>query len=317
MWQAPRPLASAIVLALGITGVLAPPSLGKTQKKPDLIVTQARKFGPAYAFQGSNVTLSFRDGTKNRKQTGHDAAAGPSRTAMILVPAHSSDPNPTPLRVAARAVPGLRPDHSHSGAASGAVATSILPLGSYKLLVCADFPPRIKERNEHNNCKRTGNFYVIKESWYGSVNGVGACCGAARAEKWHTLGAHLDFGEYIGGGIFRYDFNGTVEWNDSGVNMGGCTIDGHGEKAFDHVPGPKLDYFAGTYQGEVPVGGAFYDITLSGGGGFPCSSTVPGPVTQQILNIKDPKPLVFDQNALTGQFSTPGAEGTTWTWDFR
>src|SRR4051812_17782204 len=276
MCQASRTLAS--VLALAVTGALAsgplaPSALGKPQGKPDLTIAHAAKGGD-YAFEDKDATLQFQDVTRNAKKPGHDATSSASRTGVFLIPLHSSDPNPGRLRVGSRRVPGLRPGHSDSGSGAGTLSPGILPLGAYKVLVCADVQKRIKERNEGNNCKRAGSFYVVRQVWRGSVSGVGPCCGAARAEEWHSLGAHLDFGEYLGRGVFRYDFIGTVEWNDAGVNMGGCTIDGHGETALNHAPGPNLDYFAGLYQGQVNVARSFYtyDINLSGGGGFPCSA---------------------------------------------
>src|SRR4051794_5003753 len=321
MCQAPRALVSVLALAITsvlATGPLAPSAIAKPAGKPDLTIAHAAK-GGEYTFEDKDATLQFQDVTKNVKKHGHDAAASASRTGIFLVPLHSSDRNPGRVQVGSRRVPGLGPGRSHSGKGEGTLSPGILPLGAYKVLVCADVQKRIKERNESNNCKKVGNFYVVRQVWRGSVSGVGACCGAARAEKWHSLGAHLDFGEYLGRGAFRYDFIGTVEWNDSGVNMGGCTIDGHGETALNHAPGPTLDYFAGRYQGEVnsPRSVYTYPIKLTGGGGFPCSSEVPGPVTQEVLKIQDPMVLNFDQNALAGSAGQSVAEGTTWTWDFR
>jgi hypothetical protein len=313
-----------VVLTLAITAVLAatplaPPAMGKAKPRPDLIVTKAVRIagGDEYAFKGKDGTLKLRFVTKNARNRGHDAAAHPSRTGIFLVPAHSSDPSPNRLKLGSRQVPGLAPGDSHKTTASEVVSTAILPLGAYKVLVCADVDrPRINERSESNNCRQAGNFYVAQESWRGSVNGIGSANGAARAETWKTLGAHFDFGTYFGGGVFFYDFFGTVTWNDHGVNSGGCTVDGHGEKTFDHVPELVLDYNAGTYKSKVHID-RFYTITLSGGGGLPCSGTPPGPANQDILSIPASTPLVFEQNRLNGQYSTGGGEGTTWNWDLQ
>src|SRR3954454_17349134 len=248
-------------LALALTGLLAagplaPSAMGKTKPKPkpkpDLIVTQARKFD-VYAIKGKSDTFSYRYVITNVKKKGHDAAAGRSRTGVRFVPANSRNRNPAPYPVGDRLAPGLRPGHSHTDAHSEILLTDFFPLGSYKVLVCADFKQNVKERDEENNCKRVGNFYVIQESWRGSVNGVGPADSAAKAEKWKTLGAHLDFAKHVGGGRFNYDFSGTVEWNDSGVTTGGCTASGHGEKTFDHVPGLVLDYNRGIYGGNVHI----------------------------------------------------------------
>lgn len=312
-----------VVLTLAITAVLAaipltPSATAKAKPRPDLIVAKAVRTagGDEYAFKGKDAALKLRFVTKNVKKTGHDAAAAASRTGIFLVPAHSSDPTPDRLKLGSRQIPALAPGASKTKAASEVVSTAILPLGAYKVLVCADFQHRIKERSETNNCRGAGDFYVAQESWRGSVTGIGAANGAARAEKWKTLGAHFDFGTYFGGGVFFYDFFGTVTWDDHGANSGGCTVDGHGEKTFDHVPELVLDYNAGTYKSKVHID-RFYTITITGGGGFPCNSTAPGPANQDILSIPATTPLLFDQNQLKGQFSTGSGEGTTWNWDLQ
>jgi CARDB len=323
-WIKHRPLPRILALVMGsflaAMGLATSALAGGHHKpphhkpKPDLVATQATKFGPHYAVQGDNVRLSFKDATKNAKKEGHDATAGPSRTGMLLVPDAARD-HVSALKLASRAVPKLHPDDSDRGRASDGISTDILPLGRYDIKVCADVKHQVRERNEHNNCRRTGRFYVVQESWRGGVHGVGVAAGAAGAEKWDSSGAHLDLEQYNGDGVFIYSFSGTVEWNDSGVNSGGCTVSGHDEKAFAGEGFLLLDYADGQYQGNV-VTNRFYTISLSGGGGLPCSGTVPGPVTREILNIHDPKNLVFDEHELKGTFSTGGAEGATWRWDF-
>jgi hypothetical protein len=318
-----KPLA-LIVLALMLGSVLAatglaPSAMGNAHRKPDLVVTQATKFGPAYAFHNHEVTLSSKDVTKNLKKPRHDATAGRSRTKMFLVPLHSGQPNPARVGLGSRAVPKLAPDHSDRGAASEGFDSSILAFGAYKAKVCADARHQVKERNEDNNCTRAGYFYVVPFGWQGSldtdgVKGVGVAAGAAKAEKFHSSDGSLQFGRYLGGGIFLYDFYGTVEWKDSGVNSGGCTVSGQGKKTYGFTPGLRLDYLGGTYHGKVLAGGSFYTISITGG--FPCGSTAPGPATKEVLNIGDPMPLLFDQEQLKGSFSTGEAEGATWRWDF-
>jgi hypothetical protein len=295
---------------------LAPSAVGTG--KPDLVVTQATKVGPVYAFKGRSATLGFKDVTKNKGT----ATALASRTGMLLVPKNTRT-HVSPVKLASRVVPKLRPGHSDRGAASDSVDTEILPLGAYKVKVCADMNHRQRERREGNNCERVGNFYVVKHAWTGpmpttnAVDGVGGAGSAAGAEKWHSPDGFLIFAKYLGGGIFRYDFVGHVKWKDSGVTTGGCDVSGQGEKFFQSAPGIKLDYFAGTYEGKL-VTDRFYTITFTPQPGSPfCDgSTAPGPATREFLNI-EPRDLLFDQNELKGSFSTGGAEGaTTWRWDF-
>src|SRR4051812_32738517 len=114
-----------VVLALALTGFLAagplaPSAMGKAKPRPDLIVTKAVRIagGDVYAFQRKDATLKFRFVTKNEKKKRHDAAAGPSRTGILLVPAHSSDSTPDPLKLGSRPIPALARGESHSRAAS-------------------------------------------------------------------------------------------------------------------------------------------------------------------------------------------------------
>jgi CARDB len=251
--------------------------------------------------------------TKNKG----DGAAGPSKTGVLLVPKNTRSHAPAFNRTS-RAVPKLAPDHSDPGAIVDSLLAD-LPLGAYKVEVCADVKDQVKERNENNNCKRTGNFYVIQESWRGSVNGVGAVGSASGAETWNTLGAHFDLVKYHGGGQFEYAFTGTVDWNDSGVTTGGCDVSGHGETDFNQPAdmGLALDYFHGEYQALVHTEG-FYTITLTPVPNSPyCNGgTALGPATRDILLIKKPADLKFDQNELKG--SNPGDTPlSTWKWDFK
>jgi hypothetical protein len=300
-------------LGLVMSGILAATCLAPAAmgRKPDLVVTEAKKFGPAYAVKGKAVTMSFKDVTKNKG----NATAAPSRTGMLLVPMHARAPSPA-VKVVQRDVPKLRPGHSDSGAASHAVLTDSLPLGGYKIKVCADVNHRQRERNEGNNCKRTGTFYVVQENWRGSVNGVGAVGSASGAEKWHTLGAHFDLSKYVGGGKFLYSFTGTVEWTDSGVTTGGCDIDGHGEKTVNPSLGLAMDYLGGAFAAVVATN-RFYTITFTPLPNAPfCDAitTAPGPSTREVLKTKE-RNLLFDQNELKG--SSPGDTPLAiWRWDF-
>jgi hypothetical protein len=295
---------------------LAPSAIGNAQSKPkpDLVVTTAKKSGPSYALKGDDVTLSFKDVTENQG----DKTAGRSRTGMLLVPKHTRTHVP-PVKLASRDVPKLAPGKSDSGKASDTVSTDVLPLGAYKVEVCADVKKQVRERKEGNDCKRAGSFYVVQDVWNASVNGVGPDGTAALAEGWESSGATLRFGEYLAGGVFRYDFSGNVTWDDDGTTTGGCKVSGHGEKGFLFEPAIKLDYAGGTYRGKV-VTDRFYTISYTpppGGSPYCNAQTVPGPSHPEIVYIKKPKSLMFDQDELKGRFNIGGAvTGTTWNWDF-
>jgi hypothetical protein len=301
---------------------LAPSAIasGHRKPKPDLVVTDATKHGARYAVRGlsDNARLSFKDVTENKKKQGHDAPAGPSETGMFLAPKNAGG-GAQALKLASRDVPRLAPGDSDRGGASDTVSVDILPLGAYKVEVCADVKDRVRERNENNNCRRAGSFYVVQDIWSGSVTGAGAVGSASGAETWQTSDARLSLDEYAGKGVFVYAFTGTVTWNDDGVTTGGCRVSGHGQKSFTLVPSVKLDYSDGNYRGKVSTP-AFYPITVSPppeGSEFcrPNPYTVPGPSTREILNIPTPKTLKFDQNELQGS-SPGGTPRSFWRWDF-
>ncbi len=151
------------------------------------------------------------------------------------------------------------------------------------------------------------------------MSGVGGCCGAAKAEKWHSNGtAHLSFGKYLGNGVFRYDFNGVMQWTVSGVNQGGCTLSGSGTKPVDENntgPGIKLAYGSGHYVGTETLNQTFFTIFFTGGGGFPCSGMDQGPKNLDFLQIHR-QALLYDQKELKGRSADVGAEGATWKWSF-
>jgi hypothetical protein len=320
-WIKNRPLVCLLALVTGEVLVamgLAPSAIAAHKRKPDLVVTKATQGGDPYGVQPFNAKLSVKDVTENKKKEGHDARAGASQTGLYLAPQHAGS-HADALHLTSRTVPKLAPGDSDPGVTSDTVATGILPLGAYKVEVCADVKNDVHERNENNNCKRAGSFYVAQDIWSGSVDGAGADGSASGAETWHSSDAQLSIDHYAGNGVFVYAFTGTVTWSDDGVTTGGCKITGHGQKSFTQVNGINLDYSNGNYKGKVRIR-AFYRITISPppqGSEFcsPTPVTVPGPETREILNIPTPKDLKYDQNELQGS-SPGGTPRSFWRWDF-
>jgi hypothetical protein len=297
--------------------------------EPDLVVTAAGvSFARPYVFQGHHVRGSFADITKN---AGKGSADHQSETGLVLAPIHAPPHEPSPGGVELRDVPKLLPEKSNSDVTSVRFPADV-PLGAYKVYVCADFNHKIKESNEHNNCKWSGEyFYVIRKQWSGSVSGDAGCCSAAKLEKWHTVGTSadptsggdLDFKKYLGDGNFRYHFSGTVEYTDHGAGMY-CSYDGGGphEKHFNNEPDVELNYLRGKYGGVVRTGGTFYKITLSGGfPSNPCTGTFPGPVSRDVLKTRpgaeNVDSLNYDQTTLKGSFGSSAPEAPQWRWDFQ
>jgi hypothetical protein len=309
-----------VVLALAMAGAfsvvgLAPSAIGEENQKkpklrPNLVVADAHAGGSKYTLLNLDATLSFKDVTMNK---GH-ATARHSQTAMYAVPMFAGR-HPNPLEVASRSVPKLHPHNADRGSASDTTDPDLFPTGAYKLVICADARNVVRESNEHN-CVPTGRkFYVIAEDYQGSLNGDGGGGGAANLEQWQSAVAHLSFGKYLGDGVFRYDFDGQINWTDAGTGSGGCTWSGgSGRSSATWEGGIRLNYADAKYNGTVEAPDDFsYPISISGG--FPCGGTADGPLYPDFLTIPR-RPLVFGQDELKGKFAEPGPESPTWEWDF-
>jgi hypothetical protein len=314
-----------LALAIGVlAGVFAQPAIAR--KRPDLVITHAEARAPIFVFKGERpaITLHFEDVTEN---AGNATAPG-SRTYYFLVPQFQGQ-GTVRYFLGSREVPRLRPGSTDRGGDRVHIGSD-LELGSYLLKICADSRNPItgrggvvKESNERNNCKSTGRrFFVIKRTWQGSLSGVGGVGTAARAERWHSSGAHLGFRKYLGDGAFLYVFSGVVQWTDNGINTIGCHLSGSGTEPVDENnsgPGIKLKYGDAIYAGREALDKRFYKIHQSGTNMFgePCSPTpVDGPANRDFLEIPR-RSLVFDQRELKGRSHIGGGEAAaTWRWDF-
>jgi hypothetical protein len=311
--RAPTGVAKLLAIGLGVALLLslalASPSASAV-KRPNLIVSATRVHAPQYVFKGDSATFKFSDRTANRDE----GTARRSRTELSIQSLHAGA-NSVRFPLATRKVSKLEPDDSDPGGATETVSTEGMPLGEYEFIVCADDNNVVHESHENDNCTETGDrFYIAKELWEGSLNGKGEAGGIFEGEKWNSTDASLVFGSYLGRGVFRYDFDGTVSWTDSGVNSGGCAWNGSGSKAFDDSnsgPGIKLDYRGAKYKGLIEADDTFYTITISGMS-F-CNSTADGPIYTDFLSIAPGKALEFDQRSLKGKSTGPEVE---WKWAF-
>jgi hypothetical protein len=307
-----RPVALVVALATAAAvsaAGLAPPAPAKP--RPNLVVAAAHAHGQKYTFSGSDATLSFQAVTKNKG----DATARHSQTVLYAAPLFAGK-HAHRREVAARSVPKLRPGATDKGTTSATTDPDKFPPGAYDLIACADARNVAHESNERN-CLATGKrFYVVPESWKGDLHGSGGAAGIADLENWKSLSADLVMDKYLGDGVFRYTFQGDVQWIDDGINPSGCTWSGAGELNTDAAgPGILLGYGHGNYQGTIEHE-PFYPITISGPPGFGfCDGTTDGPVISEFLMIPR-RHLRFDQHGLHGQFDEGGAEGTGWLWDF-
>lgn len=325
--SAPRRIneAPALVLALVIAplltaAALAPSAAAKDkQKRPDLEITRAVARGTDWVFDGAQgvASFSFQDVTENTGKAG----ARPSVTAYYLDPRFGG--LATRYRLESRRVSRLGPGDRDPGGARVTIDTSDLPLGAYALEICADDEKQVREEKDGKfaNCDITGRrFYVVKDDWQGSIEGVGSSTDIADLEQWQSQGvAHLSLGKYLGHGVFRYDFAGTVEWITDGVNINSCRWSGSGSQAIDETnsaPGIRLKYGDGRYLGTVALNARFYTITISSEFNPEiCSNTTPGPAFLDFLTI-GPRDLSFNQNQLMGRFNDRVFD-ITWKWDFR
>ena len=214
---------------------------------PDLVVTAAGvSFTQPYAFHNRDATASFADTTKNKG----DDPADQSRTGLVFEPIHAP-PHETRWGEDFRKVPKLQPGKSNSDVKSITFKADI-PLGAYKVYVCADVHDKISESNERNNCKWSGEyFYVIRHRWPGSVSGIAGCCSVSKLEKWHTVGpSYLKFVRYKGKGRFRYDFSGTVHYSDHGIGSTCYYNGGDVTKDFNDAPQHRSRLSTGYIRGR-------------------------------------------------------------------
>jgi hypothetical protein len=288
-----------------------------TPNKPDLVVTDADLAGRPYTFrgiQGEHFTWRFTADTKNICR----APAGASRTGVKLTALHHAARE---YMTATKATPALAGGESAAaqGPQSGYTMRAA-PADAYGIEVCADVNERVDEKNELNNCREVkGGVYIADKTWKGSLNGSASPFGNASKESWKSIDAKLGFVDYIGGGVFTYDFTGDVTWQMSG-GSNQCTYTGGPGTATmvgNDFPGVTIDYAGYTYTGGFDYSGSnFYDITITCGGQ---SSQTRGPIFREFLNLNangHGQKLSRDEEGLTGT-TYDSVRFATWHWNLQ
>jgi CARDB len=307
--------ASITALALSVSPAAAKKPPRHTAAKPDL-TAKADIAGDPYLFYGqTRSTITITDTVVNHG-TGR---AGPSLTRVLL------EHDGKYRLLADRAVPAIGPGRTDSGEDT-VVHANHLPLGAYKVVVCADAKSQEAESDEANNCVKLTNpryFFVAAASWQGSLSGSLTAVGDGElTERWSSNDASLDFDQYEHGGIFTYLFNGSVTWTDSGIDSAGCTISGAGEDTFHGSTANgqlTVDYLKGDYitGGISEEGGAYYPLTYRGCPD-PTSGAAIGPLQRVFW---EPEPLGAPIRLPFGSTTLPGSPSSVfqaaWTWNLQ
>jgi hypothetical protein len=307
-------LPALLVMAVALVLLAAPAQA----RKPDLsIVDNVELKNPVYGFKEEPSAIKFSDVTKNKRTAG---AAGKSHTGLILSRAHVQ------RQTATRTVPKLAPGASSSGLTSDQFTWGMRP-GRYNAKVCADIDQEVIESNEDNNCVPLDqDFYVVKKTWSGSLNGafpIGGAgtqyAGSAR-ESYSSTDAKFTFDGYLGEGQFSYGFSGHVTWKEQGTDLIGCSYSGGATKSLSALttgPGLLLDYDTEHYLGGAGGngGGFMFSMACPGLG----TSSVPGPFSADFLQVNPVGttglPLPFGTIELEGSSSAPFTD-QAWHWDF-
>jgi hypothetical protein len=313
------------VLGLGAQADAA----GKRKRKPDLYVRTAhlQPIGEDHALRGERNVLRFDAETQNRGR----GAAKPSKTEIVFVPYGPGSAGGKPIRAFTLDVPRIR-GHSPTRyfsrfgeAKSPPLTFNGDPLGAYAAIWCADAKGVVKESNERNNCRAPGNvlqrLYLGKRRWSGTISGTGPVgdLPTAAHEDWASSRAELEL-ERVGlGGVFYYNFNGTVSWAmQGGPDADGCTYSGSGTDSIQGGPANgdfQINYVDGEYTGILT---SDLDDT------WPVTIQCPtetfddlGPYFAGFINTAydgQVRPLPFGTEVLAGSGSNFEA---TWTWEFR
>jgi hypothetical protein len=302
-------LAILFGVAFGASPALA---RGTSKKLPDLVPTHAGIRGNDYAFVGKSFVTTV-DRTKNE---GKGDVSRRTHTDFFLVHGDKK------YLLTDRFVPALKTRESHFASARTAHAVN-LPIGAYTVEVCVDAKNQVHESNEHNNCRTLpvpAHFFVIPETWFGSISGIKTGAGDT-AERWQSSDAAFDVDIKRGQGIFDYIFSGTVKWTESGSLGGGCVLSGTGTRSYtndDSLGVLTIDYLHENYNATdfTDHGSQFFTITITCPHGVSTADGPSRPIT--FFNPTPdatPIPLPFGSTTLTG--SPSQMANVTWTWDLK
>jgi hypothetical protein len=295
----------------------APPALaGKSkQARPDLVVVEGGM--EDFAVPGEENVVRFSDETENQGYR----AAGPSRTGVSFEapPPFDDEFEHKGFSRPVRKIKGFVGDSSSKTSKSPKLEFDGLPVGAYRVEICADVRDQVKERNEKNNCiaARDSRLYIVRRDWRGSLGGAYLRGSGDQRDTWTASNATLELADYEGAGRFAYHFSGTVHWATTGTDAAGCAWSGGVSEVFGGGADPGdvlIDMDAGEYFGNLAS-------TVEYGTTGQCPSGPRsgfGPEWVEFLSTAaggaGGRPFSFGAEEMTGSSS----EGSTsWSWDFR
>ena len=258
-------------------------------KLPDLVITESALKSKPYLIQDEGNTISYDERTKNVGE----GPANVSYTRFGLRQPARSGPR---LEIELRRVPALKPGHSHgSSQLSGPFTDDYLVptghLGRWIARACADASQRVREADEHNNCKSAGDMDIIPRHLRGPVDATlpGGTDGVT--ERVHASVTWV-FDHVEAPGTYLYGLErADVDYTTSGTDAYGCTHSGHGATTMANLrpflTGDNLLRITygsreNTYFAEAYVSNEFHynvDVTCPDTTGLPYS----GPRNQEWL----------------------------------
>jgi hypothetical protein len=222
-----------------------------------------------------------------------------------------------------RFVPALGPGESHFERTTSEHPIDA-PLGAYQIEVCVDAKNQVRESDEKNNCAilpRPSQFYVVAQTWSGSLSGVKTFSGQSM-ETWRSTNASFAFDLIQGNGLFNYVFSGTVKWTDSGADDGGCIWSGTGTRTYsndDSLGVLTVDYRDGSFSSNdfTDWTPPFYTIDIACPLGGHSTTDGPGRPATFWNPSPDgtPVPMPFGSSSLPG--SPAQMANVTWTWNLQ
>jgi CARDB protein len=327
-WEwTPSPAGAGLGLAVAFLSLAigAAPASARAIKRPDLIVTQAEVTSKTHVFLADeDAPVEFKAETKNIG----DKPSPPTKTRLLF--------SRNPKHLVGKGGPSVnvpklargesdRANRSVPGGAAG------LPMGSYYVVICADEPNKIVERDEDNNCIDTHQrLDVIAERWDGSVTGSRPLgYGGTDRESWSAPNGVVFKYDHPGApGIYAYAAaSGTLDYKVSGQTEQpgiACTYSGIGQYDVAGTANLYVDYRSdeptvGTYRG-LGYGSATYnyDATCTTPDGT-FTTQYPGGGREWFNTGTQPQRYVFDRPpTLSDSYRdvlTDPSRPVTWNWD--
>ena len=206
-------------------------------------------------FRGKRVTLLWRDRTRN---TG-TATKSASHTGLQYKSTRWSRP------VALRRIGLLGHNKANTGTKgwTSRFPAATFRFGRYPLRICADIGHKIPEKNEGNNCRSAGAFYVLPTFFWVRVRGAIDLFPGVKV-LWDSGGAHgpihYSFSRNLARGVFEWTPEGqlwTITYTVEGTDSSGCVWSGR--LVTDAVDGPgsiiTVNFLANRYTAHGALAG--------------------------------------------------------------